>query len=82
MKDLDVLIKQRRIELGILAVPADAADLVADRLVEAGVSGILNFARSHLVLPPDVKLVNVDFTAALEELAFEISFHNRGSIDE
>ena len=82
MKDLDVLISQRRIELGILAVPADAADLVADRLVEAGVSGILNFARSHLVLPPDVKLVNVDFTAALEELAFEITFHNRGSIDE
>lgn len=82
MKDLDELVRQRRIELGILAVPADAANLVADRLVQAGVSGILNFARSHLVLPPDVKLVNVDFTAALEELAFEISFHNRGSTDE
>jgi redox-sensing transcriptional repressor len=57
-------------ELGLLAVPAEAAQAVADQLVAAGVRGILNFAPAVLRLPASVPLVAVDLTVQLEQLAF------------
>ncbi len=57
-------------ELGLLAVPADAAQPVADALVAAGVRGVLNFAPTVLRLPSQVSLVSVDLTVQLEQLAF------------
>jgi redox-sensing transcriptional repressor len=57
-------------ELGILTVPAEAAQAVADALVAAGVRGVLNFAPAVLRLPPHVSLVSVDLTVQLEQLAF------------
>lgn len=57
-------------ELGILTVPAEAAQLVADALVAAGIRGVLNFAPVVLRLPSHVSLVAVDLTVQLEQLAF------------
>jgi redox-sensing transcriptional repressor len=57
-------------ELGILTVPAEAAQGVADTLVAAGIRGVLNFAPVVLRLPPGVSLVAVDLTVQLEQLAF------------
>jgi redox-sensing transcriptional repressor len=57
-------------ELGILTVPAEAAQAVADALVAAGIRGVLNFAPVMLRLPPHVSLVAVDLTVQLEQLAF------------
>jgi redox-sensing transcriptional repressor len=57
-------------ELGVLSVPSEAAQRVADDLVAAGVQGILNFAPIVLRLPPHVRLVSVDLTVQLEQLAF------------
>ncbi len=57
-------------ELGVLAVPAHAAQGVADDLVAAGIKGILNFAPTVLRLPPGVSLVAVDLAVQLEQLAF------------
>ena len=57
-------------ELGVLAVPADAAQPVADALIAAGIRGILNFAPTVLRLPPGVSLVAVDLALQLEQLAF------------
>jgi redox-sensing transcriptional repressor len=45
---------------------------VADDLAAAGVRGILNFAPVVLRLPPHVRLVTVDLTIQLEQLAFLI----------
>lgn len=59
-------------ELGVLAVPAEAAQGVADVLAAAGVRGVLNFAPVLLKLPPRVKLVTVDLAIQLEQLAFLI----------
>jgi redox-sensing transcriptional repressor len=66
-------------QLGIVAVPPDQAQDVADRLVEAGVRGVLNFAPRPLRLPSGVAVVAVDFTEALERLAFETSLRRQGS---
>ena len=60
------------IELAIVTVPGPAAQAVADRLVNAGVKGILNFAPVMLKLPVRVQLVTVDFTIQLEQLAFRV----------
>lgn len=57
--------------IGIIAVPASAAQEVAERLVEAGVKAILNFAPTILRVPPGVVVRNVSF---LQELAV-LSFH-------
>jgi redox-sensing transcriptional repressor len=57
-------------ELGVLTVPGDVAQSVAEVLAAAGVRGILNFAPVVLRLPPHVRLVTVDLAIQLEQLAF------------
>jgi redox-sensing transcriptional repressor len=62
----------RKIRLAILAVPADAAQRVADLLVSCGIRGILNFAPVPLTVPPHVNLVAVDLSIQLENLAYKV----------
>jgi redox-sensing transcriptional repressor len=61
-----------RAEIGIVTVPSEAAQSVTDRLIEAGVRGILNFAPVLLRLPAGVTQVSVDLSVQLEQLAFLI----------
>ncbi len=58
------------ITVAILAVPASAAQRVADRCVQAGLRGILNFAPVRLRIPDNVYVLDVDLTASLEKVAF------------
>lgn len=60
------------IRLAILAVPANAARPVADRLAKAGIEGILNFAPVTLNLSPSTSVVGVDLAMELEQLAFAV----------
>lgn len=60
------------IRLAMLAVPASAAQAVAERLVQSGVVGVLNFAPVALSLPPQVHVVRVDLAMELEQLSFAI----------
>ena len=81
MQDLDRLIREREILLGIVSVPKEAAQATADRLIEAGVLGILNFAPVHLEVGDRASVVTVDFSARLEQLAFQVSLGLKGSMD-
>jgi redox-sensing transcriptional repressor len=67
-------------ELGVVAVPATAAQEVCDALVAAGVKGILNFAPTVLRAPSGVSLVNVDLAVQLEQLAFLVHLSQEGGI--
>lgn len=67
---LPALVASTGAELGLLTVPADSAQAVADELIAAGIRGLLNFAPAVLRLPPGVSLVAVDLTVQLEQLAF------------
>jgi len=69
-EEIPNVIAQTKAELGLLTVPSDAAQGVADVLVAAGIRGILNFAPIVLRLPPPVRLVSVDLAVQLEQLAF------------
>ena len=56
-----------------IATPARSAQAVADALVAAGVTGILNFAPRKLRLPEHVILRNVDMTMAFESLSYALT---------
>src|SRR3954466_14327093 len=73
LSELTETIRKQNIRLGILAVPADHAQDVADQLVAAGVKGLLNFAPVSLNVPPDVALNAVDLAVQLEQLSFQVS---------
>jgi redox-sensing transcriptional repressor len=68
--ELGDLCRAANAQIGVVTTPAHAAQDVVDRLVEAGVSAILNFAPAVLAVPPDVQLRQVDFSAELQVLAF------------
>lgn len=72
MTDLARRVRALGAVLGIVAVPSEAAQDVAEALAEAGVRGVLNFAPAVLRLPAGVAVVNVDLTIQLEQLAFQV----------
>ena len=66
-------IKRRKIDLGIIAVPAEDAQAVADGLVKAGVKGILNFSPRHIVAPKKIKVISIDIAMDLARLPYYMS---------
>jgi redox-sensing transcriptional repressor len=68
--DLPDIAAQHRIAIGIIATPAGAAQDVADRMIAAGVSSILNFAPTIVAVPPEVSLRKVDLAVELQILSF------------
>jgi redox-sensing transcriptional repressor len=72
--ELQATVQKMSIRLGIVAVPADHAQEVADKLVEAGVRGILNFAPVSLNVAPNVAVASVDLAVQLEQLSFQVNF--------
>lgn len=71
--ELPEVVKRLGIRLGMIVVPADRAQEVADRLVAAGIDGIVNFAPVTLTLPPHVETVAVDLAIELEQLSFAVT---------
>ncbi len=69
VSDLSAL-KDKKIKLAILAVPTGIAQDVADRLIAAGVKGILNFSACHLVVPKTVKVTHIDIAMNLASLPY------------
>jgi redox-sensing transcriptional repressor len=73
VEDLETLasvVEDRAIAIGIVATPAQVAQEVADRLVNAGVRSILNFAPSVITVPNHVSLRKVDLATELQILSF------------
>jgi redox-sensing transcriptional repressor len=64
------LVAQHRIVIGIITTPPSAAQESADRLIEAGVGSILNFAPTVLDVPAEVLVREVDVAVELQILAF------------
>jgi redox-sensing transcriptional repressor len=70
LKDLPKVVEREHVEIAMIAVPAVAAQAVAEQVVEAGIRAILNFSPGSLRVPPGAKLKNVDLTVSLESLSF------------
>lgn len=63
-------LRRRRIDLAIIAVPRDAAQQTADKLVRAGVKGILNFSPWYITVPRKVKVITIDIAMDLARLPY------------
>lgn len=70
---LETVIDELDADLVILAVPASAAQKVADRAVHAGVKGILNFAPVQIKVPDSIPVEDVNLVMELEALSFKIT---------
>lgn len=62
------VVKQRAIDIAIIAVPTEAAQGIANQLTKVGIRAILNFAPVKLIVPEEVKLRNVDLATDLINL--------------
>ncbi|MEX2502343.1 MAG: redox-sensing transcriptional repressor Rex [Trueperaceae bacterium] len=80
MDRIDHEVRDHRIDLALLTVPADAAQAAADRVVAAGVAGILNFAPVIVTTPPQVQVEPVDFLAGLKRLSFHLQRPEGGAV--
>ena len=67
---LPELVRDRRIAIAIVATPATAADEVVEKIVEAGIRSILNFAPAPVTAPPGVSVRSVDLAVELQILAY------------
>ncbi|BCU75519.1 redox-sensing transcriptional repressor Rex [Luteolibacter sp. LG18] len=70
--ELDDFLVKHGIKLAILCIPVEFAQATANRLVAAGVQGILNFSPILLEVPADVTVNNVDLALELEHLSYFI----------
>ncbi len=67
------VVKERNVHIGVIAVPAPFAQGVADKLVEAGVTGIWNFAPRKIIVPEHICIVNEDLSVGLSSLSYHIT---------
>lgn len=74
MAELEPVVRERDVEMAIVATPPEAAQEVTDRLVEAGVSGLLNFAPVKLDTPDGMAVRSMDVALEMEGLSFALSF--------
>jgi redox-sensing transcriptional repressor len=73
LDDLETVVKKHKVELAIIAVPADQAALVSQRLEISGVTGLLNFAPATVRRASSaVTVVDVDLAVELQRLAFAV----------
>ena len=72
MDRLGEIVENKNVKMAIITVPASAAQEVANALVDAGVTGILNFAPIVLHVPDEVTVNNVNLAIELENLSYFI----------
>jgi redox-sensing transcriptional repressor len=73
VSDMEIIIRDRGVEMMIIAVPSSAAQAVAERIVSTGVRAILNFAPINLKVPEDVFVRSENMSIELEYLSFRLS---------
>ncbi len=68
--DLESVVASNEVSIAIIATPAAAAQVVADRLVACGITSILNFAPTLISVPKNVDVRKVDLAIELQILAY------------
>lgn len=72
MDKLKSFVRDNDIKMGIITVHKDDAQGVCDKLVDAGIRGIVNFAPTHLIVPDGVELQNEDIAVTLVVLSYKL----------
>jgi redox-sensing transcriptional repressor len=71
--EMEIALKRDQVDIAIIAVPADAAQAVVDRVIDAGVKAILNFAPVKLRVPDAIALKNVNMAVELAGLSYALA---------
>lgn len=69
LAELPSFVADNGVAIGVIATPAEAAQSVADLLVAAGVTSILNLSAVHLSTPDSVVVRPVDLATEIQILA-------------
>lgn len=77
IKQIKEIVSENNISLAILTLPPQYAQDITDKLVYAGIRGILNFTSVPLRVSPDVYVENYDMVTSLEKLAYYVKEINR-----
>lgn len=75
MSGLPAFVRQNAVDIGIIAVPAEAAHRVADLLIASGIHGLLNLSLTHIVTPRHIPVVDSRIIASLMQLTHAIQQH-------
>ncbi len=67
------IVEQRRVEIGVITTPASAAQKICQKMADAGIPSILNFAPIRVKAPEGVRVTSVDLKVYLEELSFHLT---------
>lgn len=70
VKNFAAVVKRDKIEVAVIAVPAESAKGALDIVLKAGIRAVMNFAPVGLKAPPGVKLKTIDLTTSLESLSY------------
>ena len=70
---MEQVVKEKGVEIGVVATQAAKAQMAAMRLIAAGVKAVLNFAPIQLQVPEGMAVENVDFTVKLDNLAYNLT---------
>lgn len=73
LADFDAAVRERSFAIGVITTPAGAAQEVADRMIAAGMTSILNFAPMVLSVPDGVDVRRVDLSTELQICSFYLS---------
>jgi redox-sensing transcriptional repressor len=68
--ELESIVRENGVAIGVIATPAAAAQSVCDKMVAAGIRSILNFAPTILAVPTEVDVRKVDLSSELQILAY------------
>jgi redox-sensing transcriptional repressor len=70
IRDTRKVLKREKVDIVVLAVPAESAQHVLDQVAGSGVKAVLNFSPGTLLVPDGIKMKSVDLTVSLEGLSF------------
>lgn len=71
--EIKATVRRLGIQMGIVAVPAEAAQRVADELIDAGVRALLNYAPVTLRVPDGVWVREIDPTSAMQSMTYYLT---------
>lgn len=72
VEQIESIVREREVDIGVICTPSRCAQEMADRLIAGGVKGIWNFAPTEIVVPKHVILVHEHLTRGLLALSYHI----------
>lgn len=76
IEQMKEIVKKEGVKIGIMTVPAEQGQPIADKLVKAGIKGILNYTPKPVSVSKDVYLEEYDMITSLEKVAFFVKTHS------